>query len=58
VTCTRRPLTVEELQTALAVVLDTTCMDSEDIIYEEVLTSVCAGLVLVDEKRSVRLVRM
>jgi len=52
-----RPLSVEELQHALAVELDTTCIDPEAIIDEEILTSVCAGLVVIDEDQRIRLVR-
>jgi hypothetical protein len=53
-----RPLSVEELQHALAIELKTTSLDFQAITDIEVLTSVCAGLVIVDEKRRiVRLVR-
>jgi len=48
-----RPLSVKELQHALAVVSDTTNIDPDDITDEETLTSVCAGLVVIDEKRDV-----
>ena len=48
-----RPLTVRELQHALAVVPDTAYLDPEAITDEEILTSVCAGLVVIDEGRSV-----
>jgi hypothetical protein len=52
-----RPLDVDELQHALAIV-DGTILDHESITDEEILTSVCAGLVVVDGKRTiVRLVR-
>jgi hypothetical protein len=58
VTHTCRPLTVCELQHALAVVDGTTALNPENITDEEILTSVCAGLVVIDEKRKiVRLVR-
>ena len=54
-----RPLSVRELQHALAVKCNMTDIDPEAIIDEEILTSVCAGLVIVDETQSiVRLVRM
>jgi len=46
-----RPLSVKELQHALAIKLETTSLDPESIIDEEVLTSVCAGLVVVDNKQ-------
>src|SRR3984957_8890630 len=48
-----RPLSVKELQHALAVMPDTTKLDPEDIIDYEILTSICAGLVVIDEKRNV-----
>jgi hypothetical protein len=52
-----RPLNVDELQHALAVV-DGAILDHESITDEEILTSVCAGLVVVDgERMIVRLVR-
>src|SRR5271170_4488919 len=40
-----RPLSVKELQHALAVMPDTTKLDPEDIIDDEILTSICVGLV-------------
>jgi hypothetical protein len=53
-----RPLTVNELQHALAVELDAVSLDHEAIFDDELLTSVCAGLVIIDGKQStVRLVR-
>ena len=48
-----RPLSVKELQHALAVVPDTTNLDPDDITDDEILTSVCAGLVVIDEERNV-----
>jgi hypothetical protein len=48
-----RPLSVEELQHALAVMPDTTNLDPDDITDDEILTSVCAGLVVIDEERNV-----
>jgi ankyrin repeat protein len=52
-----RPLEVDELQHALAVV-DGTVLDRENITDIEILTSVCAGLVVVDGSRTIlRLVR-
>src|SRR5271170_3336327 len=48
-----RPLSVKELQHALAVMPDTTKLDHEDIIDDEILTSICAGLVVIDEERNV-----
>ena len=53
-----RPLTVKELQHALAVSPNMTKMDPGAIIYEKNLTSVCAGLVVIDEgQRIIRLAR-
>jgi len=58
ITCTRRPLSVVELQHALSVSPDMTEMDPSALIFPSKLTSVCAGLVVIDEKRSIiRLVR-
>ena len=48
-----RPLSVKELQHALAVMPDTTKLDPDDITDDEILTSVCAGLVVIDEERNV-----
>jgi hypothetical protein len=48
-----RPLSVKELQHALAIVPDSTNIDSNDIIDDEILTSVCSGLVVIDEERNV-----
>ena len=53
-----RPMTVNELQHALAVVPNTTNIDLEAIIDEEILISVCAGLIVADGKQGViRLIR-
>ena len=48
-----RPLSVKELQHALAVVPNTTNIDPDDITDDETLTSVCAGLIVIDERRNV-----
>jgi hypothetical protein len=32
---------------------DTTKLDPDDITDDEILTSICAGLVVIDEKRNV-----
>jgi hypothetical protein len=54
----RRPLSLKELQYALAVSPEMIEMDCAAIVPESILTAVCAGLVVVDEKSSViRLVR-
>jgi hypothetical protein len=54
-----RPLHVKELQHALAVESDATVLDPEAIIHEDILISVCAGLVFIQEDWNpiVRLVR-
>jgi hypothetical protein len=57
VTHARRTLTVPELQHALAVVHGTNALDPDNITDEEILTSICAGLLVVDEERMIRLVR-
>jgi hypothetical protein len=58
ISCAFRPLSVEELQHALAVELETTSIDPEAIFDKEILTSVCAGLVIIEKERSIiRLVR-
>jgi hypothetical protein len=49
----QRQLSVKELQHALAVRSEMTDMDLDAIDDEEALTSVCAGLVVIDEGRSV-----
>jgi hypothetical protein len=48
-----QPLSVKEVQHALAVVPGSTNIDPEDIIDDEILTSVCSGLVVIDEERNV-----
>ena len=48
-----RPLSVKELQHALAVVPNTTNIDPDGITDDETLTSVCQGLIVIDEKRNV-----
>ena len=53
ITYASRPLSVKELQHALAVLPNTTGLDPEAIIDKEILTSVCAGLVVIDEKRNI-----
>jgi hypothetical protein len=58
ITYARRPLSQEELQHALAVTPEMTDMDSEALVDEVILIDVCAGLVAIDENRSIiRLVR-
>lgn len=51
------PLTLRELQCALSVETGDTAMDEADFVDEETLSSVCAGLIVVDhESQIVRLV--
>ena len=58
ITYARRPLFVEELQHALAVSPGMTKMDIYDQVDVSILTSVCAGLVIVEKQgNKVRLVR-
>jgi hypothetical protein len=58
VTQARRPLSVAELQHALAVLPGMKQMDDDYVTDEDLLVSVCAGLVIVDKEQSiVRLVR-
>lgn len=53
-----RPLSVAELQHALAVKMDTAGLNPRAIFDEELLTSVCVGLVVLDKQPNVvRLVR-
>jgi hypothetical protein len=54
---TFRLLSVEELLHALAVRPGDTDLNLEAVVFEEELTLVCAGLVMIDEKRKVRFVR-
>ena len=54
-----RPLSVKELQYALAVSPGMTQLDQDEMIFEECLTSYCVGLVVIDkDSRIMRLVRM
>ena len=57
-TYTFRPLKVIELQHALAVQPSTATFDGDDVATEEMIVSVCCGLVVIDaESQTVRLVR-
>jgi ankyrin repeat protein len=53
VTCVKRPLTIIELQHALAVEVNESKLDEENISQIEDIISVCAGLVTVDEESSI-----
>jgi hypothetical protein len=58
VTFAYRPLSLTELQHAVAISSTMPDMDSTSIVPGHSLTSVCAGLVVVDENRGiVRLIR-
>ena len=49
ITFTRCPLTILELQHALAVELHMTTFDPDNICNEDILGSICGGLVVVDQ---------
>jgi len=53
ITYARRPLSVKELQHALAVTSQMSEMDLDAIVDADILTSVCAGLVVIDEETSI-----
>ena len=58
VTCATGSLSLPELQCALAIELQMRQLDSADLEDEEIMISVCAGLVVVDEEsQKVHLVR-
>jgi hypothetical protein len=48
-----RPLSLKELRHALAVTPNMTEMNPCDLVFEGKLTSVCAGLVVIDKKQQV-----
>jgi hypothetical protein len=54
---TFRPLSVVELQHALSIVPGSKKMNMHEIIFEECLTLFCAGLVVIDDDRKIRMVR-
>ncbi|KAF7359830.1 Arp, Ankyrin repeat protein [Mycena venus] len=49
----KRPLTVPEIQTALAIEPDSQELDEDNVMDIETILSVCAGLVIVDKESSV-----
>jgi hypothetical protein len=53
ITCAKRPLTVAELQHALAVETGEPELDNDNIPEVEAMVSVCAGLVTVDDESSI-----
>lgn len=57
ITHARRPLTIEQLQHAIAVERGMTTLDQEDLSDQETLVALCAGLIKFDQKSNyVRLV--
>jgi hypothetical protein len=50
ITLAKQPLTCDELRSALAIKLGTTSFDLEALWVKDDLTSVCAGLVIVDRE--------
>ncbi|KAJ6517782.1 hypothetical protein DFH09DRAFT_1287642 [Mycena vulgaris] len=48
----KRPLTVSEIQTALAIEPDSRELDEDNVMEIETILSVCAGLVIVDREAS------
>ena len=53
ITCTKRLLTTSELRHALAIELDTSALDEENLPEIEDMVSVCAGLVTLDEESDI-----
>ncbi|KAJ7362830.1 hypothetical protein DFH08DRAFT_841545 [Mycena albidolilacea] len=49
----KRPLTVEEVQTALAIEPNTQQLDKDNLMDIELILAACAGLVILDGQRSV-----
>jgi hypothetical protein len=49
----RRPLTVKELQYVLAMTPENAEIDEDDLIDEEFLVSICAGLITIDAESSI-----
>ena len=58
VTYAQRPLSLEELQHAVSILPKMTYIDSGSLVPEQLLTAVCAGLIVFDVNQNVmRLVR-
>lgn len=53
ISCTTRPLTVEEIQTALAIKPDDTYVKDDALPDIDILLSSCAGIVTIDEEAQV-----
>ncbi|KAJ7117123.1 hypothetical protein C8R44DRAFT_571521, partial [Mycena epipterygia] len=49
----KRPLSVGELQEALAIEPDATSLDPDNLLDISIILSVCAGLVIVDKTASI-----
>ncbi|KAJ7443981.1 ankyrin repeat-containing domain protein [Mycena latifolia] len=49
----KRPLSVAELREALAIELDATTLDVDNLLDIDIVLSICAGLIIVDEAMSV-----
>ncbi|RDW68740.1 uncharacterized protein DSM5745_08500 [Aspergillus mulundensis] len=53
ITCAKRPLTIVEMQHALAVVIGDRILDEENVLEVDDMVSTCTGLVAVDEESNV-----
>lgn len=53
VTLAERPLTVKEMQCALAVASGDTFLDEDGLPDEDMMVSACAGLVVIDQQKSI-----
>jgi len=53
ITCAKRPLTILELQHALAIEISDSELDEENLPQVEDMVSVCAGLVTIDEESGI-----
>jgi ankyrin repeat protein len=53
ITCAKRPLTTSELKYALAVELEESQLDKENLCRVEDMISVCAGLITVDKESNI-----
>jgi hypothetical protein len=53
ITCAKRPLTMMELQHALAVEVGESTLDRDNLPQAEDMVSVCAGLVVIDEETGI-----
>jgi ankyrin repeat protein len=53
ITCAKRPLTISELEQALAVEISESQLDIENLCRVEDIVSICAGLVTIDEESGI-----